>query len=495
MGPSPGSQAGAKYRRDRLRQQMTDHGCTRRDIAAEMRVRFGVRAREAWRHAHGLTLQQAADRLNALAATRPGQAVAADASLLGKWEKWPGSRRKPAPGLVSLLAELYGCTTGDLLDFEDRQALHVGDPLLLLSAAAAPASTVPADPVAPPASVPAAAAPGPAELVELASEEAAAWAQWAESSNVGDIAFEQLLADTQALAARYLCEKPARVFRDTRALRNRVFALLEGHQHPRQSADLYMVAGYLCGLLAWMSCDLGQPRRADTQGRTAWLCAELAGHDTLRAWVLSTRSKVAFWDGRLKDAITLARRGADLSPHGTAGVLLACQEADAWSRLGAAEETRAALGRAAQAQETIRGRDDVDGLFSCGDFRRVNYDAAVHLRIGAPEAALREGTGALTDPAPHAYGTAAQLHITVAAAHLALGEPEGAAEALGPVLALPPEQRLAPVATRLQEFATAVARSPVASGRTASTLQSAVEAWYLDSAPRRLALSPGALGD
>lgn len=495
MGPSPGPKAGAKYARDRLRQEMIEQGCSREAIAAEMRVRFRVRPREAWRYALGLTLQQAADRINDLGAERPEQAVAADASLLGKWEKWPASRRKPSPGLLSLLAELYGCTPADLLDLEDRQALRRGDPLLVLGAAA-PADPTPPEPAAMASpSVPVGGQPRTADLVALASEEAAAWAQWAESSNVGDIAFEQLLADTQTLAARYLCEKPAAVFRDTRALRNRVFALLEGHQHPRQAADLYMVAGYLCALLAWMSSDLGQPRRADTQGRTAWLCAELAGHDTLRAWVLSTRSKVAFWDGRLKDAITFARRGADLAPHGTAGVLLACQEADAWSRLGATEEARAALGRAAQAQETVRGRDDVDGLFSCGDFRRVNYATAAQLRIGAPHVALREGTGALADPAPHAYGTAAQLHITVAAAHLALGEPEGAAEVLGPVLALPPEQRLAPIANRLHGFAADVARSPVASGRTASTLQSTVEAWYLDSAPRRLALSPGSLGD
>ncbi|MFF3276020.1 hypothetical protein ACFYWU_34555 [Streptomyces chrestomyceticus] len=130
MGPSPGSQAGAKYARDRLRQQMTEQGCSRRDIATEMRVAFRVRPREAWRHAHGLTLQQAADRLNALAALRPQQAVAADASLLGKWEKWPGSRRKPAPGLVSLLAELYGCTAGDLLDFADRQGATSDQPAL-----------------------------------------------------------------------------------------------------------------------------------------------------------------------------------------------------------------------------------------------------------------------------------------------------------------------------------------------------------------------------
>ncbi|KOG52433.1 hypothetical protein ADK76_31975 [Streptomyces griseoflavus] len=85
------------------------------------------------------------------------------------------------------------------------------------------------------------------------------------------------------------------------------------------------------------------------------------------------------------------------------------------------------------------------------------------------------------------------MHITVAAAHLALGGPEEAADP-GPARTAA-RAAPAPVTTRLQEFATDVARSPVASGRTASIPQSAVEAGYLDSAPRRLALSPGSLGD
>ncbi|MEV0906948.1 hypothetical protein [Streptomyces hokutonensis] len=51
--------------------------------------------------------------------------------------------------------------------------------------------------------------------VRLTADESASWAQWAEAANVGDIALEQLLAET-------------------RALRDRVFALLEGHQYPRQ---------------------------------------------------------------------------------------------------------------------------------------------------------------------------------------------------------------------------------------------------------------------
>ncbi|MGW0656529.1 XRE family transcriptional regulator, partial [Streptomyces umbrinus] len=172
------------------------------------------------------------------------------------------------------------------------------------------------------------------------------------------------MADTRALASDFLTADPLPLFVRTRQLRDRVFGLLEGHQHPRQAADLYVVAGYVCGLLTWMSSDLGQLRDADTQGRTAWLCAELAGHNDLRAWVLSTRSKVAFWDGRLRDAVNYARRGAAYRPTGTVGVLLACQEADAWSQLGAETEALGALVRAEDARDTMSGEDEVGGIFA-----------------------------------------------------------------------------------------------------------------------------------
>jgi hypothetical protein len=162
------------------------------------------------------------------------------------------------------------------------------------------------------------------------------------------------------------------------------FSLLEGRQHPRQTAELYATAGYLCALLAWISCDLGQLQAADTHGRAAWLCAELTSHDDLRAWVLSTRSKIAFWDGRLRDAINLARRGAAFRPHGTAGIMLACQEADAWAALGAIDGARGALARAEAARDQMEGAGEVAGLFACSDFRRADYASSVPLRIRRP---------------------------------------------------------------------------------------------------------------
>ncbi|KUO19847.1 hypothetical protein AQJ91_18150 [Streptomyces dysideae] len=329
--------------------------------------------------------------------------------------------------------------------------------------------------------------------MRLAADESATWAQWAEASNVGDIALEQLLAETRGLTSDYLTSDPVALFVRTRDLRDRVFTLLEGHQYPRQSSNLYMAAGYLCGLLAWMSSDLGQLRDADTQGRTAWLCAELAGHNDLRAWVLSTRSKVAFWDGRLREAINFARHGATFRTMGTVAVLLACQEADAWSELGAQSESLAALARAEDARASLNGDDEVGGIFSCQPARQENYAAAVWLRVGRPADALHSAENALAllsvQPV-RAYGTEAQIHISQAAAHLATGEAEGALEALAPVLTLPPDHRLAPVTQRLKELSSGIGRTH-SSGSAAVGLRAAIEEFCVDSAPRHIALSSG----
>ncbi|MCC5035100.1 XRE family transcriptional regulator [Streptomyces sp. WAC 00631] len=479
--------SGSKASRDSLRHEMLAAGCTTVDIAVEMRSRWRMRPREAWRHAHGWTLQETADRINDLSSSRPGPggAVAADASLVGKWEKWPGpSSRRPSLTALLLIAEVFGCQVEDVIDLEDRRALPESDVRILHRAAPAEASSTPTVPRTAPQ---APALQGP-ELVRTAAEESAAWARWAETTNIGELALEQVMSDTRRLSADYLTENPVTVFSRTRVLRDQVFALLEGRQHPRQTADLYAAAGYLCGLLAWMSSDFGRLQDADTQGRTAWLCAELAGHNDLRAWVLSTRSKIAFWGGRMKESITYARRGAAYAPVGTAGVLLACQEADAWSQLGAAHEAREALARASDAREQ-QGPDDIGGLFSCPECRRANYASAVMLRTGEPSHALQEIEEALAAQPAAAYGTQSQMRISQASAHLALGEPEGATEALQPVFALPPEQRLEPVTHRLHELVTTLARSRMATGASAAALQSAAEAFCLESVPRRIALS------
>ncbi|MFF7953995.1 helix-turn-helix domain-containing protein [Streptomyces griseorubiginosus] len=465
------SAKGLKAERDALRQRMTDLGCPVAAIAQEMRAQFGFRPREAWRHAHGWSLQEVADRINA---RRAGDVSAADAPMISKHEKWPhgSSRRLTVPALCAL-ADVYECTIDDLLDMEDRRTLPRADlDLLNRLGPVEPSGT---------------------QLVLQAADESLTFAQWAETSNVGPISLAELLRRAQSLATEYLRpeSKPLDLFAHARAQRNKVFALLEGHQHPHQTSELYLVGGYLCGLLAWISSDLGHPEEAEAQVLTAWLCAELSGNDTLRAWILSVRSKTAFWDGRLRDAVNHARRGASYHSSGTVSALLACQEADAWSQLGAADEALAALGRAETARDTANTPDEIGGLFSCGPARQENYHAAVRLRLGQPTQALLaadRGLDLLRAQHVRAYGTLAQIHISRATALVAAGEPEGAYEALGPVFALSPDRRLAPVSNRLNELAAGLNRT---GGRSAVGLRTAIEDFRLNSAPRQLALSPG----
>ncbi|WKX73591.1 helix-turn-helix domain-containing protein [Streptomyces sp. XD-27] len=334
-----------------------------------MRARLSLRPREAWRHAHGLTLQQAADKVNDLGARRPGEAVSADASLMSKWERWPAaSGRRPTPATLPALAAVYECEVEELLDLEDRQAMPPGELRLLQR---------PHDLAAPVTSE---------ALVRSAAEESADWARWAEASNCGETPVQQLVATTRSLARDYLTHaEPVRLFHRARRLRDTAFGLLKGHQYPRQTADLYAVAGYLCTLLAWMSSDLGQLDDADTQGRTPWVCAQKADSDDLRAWVLSTRAKIAFWNGHLHAAVDHAQHGQTYRGSGTVGTLLACQQADALAQQRRMDPVTRRLGELAATAARSTLADSRPG-------RELQGRIEAFCRHSAPRLALSPGT-------------------------------------------------------------------------------------------------------
>ncbi|MFE7529367.1 helix-turn-helix domain-containing protein [Kitasatospora sp. NPDC057542] len=239
--PKPGSKAG----RDSLRTELLAVGAPPATIAAEMRARFGFRPREAWRHVHGWTLQEAADRFNsAVGAAGP----ATDASLLGKWERWPGETgRRVTLRVLTVLAELYGASLEDLLDLEDRRALPESDLRMLRHRAAdGPASAV-AVPVPPVPDVPLTGV----DLIRTAADESAQWTQWAEVPNCGPVSVEQYAADTRGFAADYLmAEDPLKVYGQTHRSLVRVWDLLYGHQNLEHRQKLFATAGYLAAMMA-----------------------------------------------------------------------------------------------------------------------------------------------------------------------------------------------------------------------------------------------------
>lgn len=111
----------------------------------------------------------------------------------------------------------------------------------------------------------------------------------------------------------------------------------------------------LGGLLAKASHDLADPHAALSQSRTAWLCAEQADHDGLRAWISGLQSLICHWARRPHDSISYAQRGALYAERAssTAMVSLPASEARAWAALGNAERAHDAIERAERAWEQV----------------------------------------------------------------------------------------------------------------------------------------------
>jgi transcriptional regulator with XRE-family HTH domain len=328
-----------------------------------------------------------------------------------------------------------------------------------------------------PAIIGASVADRPVDALFTAAQEAADFASWAERLNAGGVAITSLTIRARELARACLTMPPAEMAGHAAALNREAFALLKGHHKPAHARDLYAIAAQTCALLAWLSGDLGALDAATLQGSAAQVCADHADQPEVTAWVAVVRSKTAFWCGDYLGAARLARQGAACSPPGTAAIMLACQEADAYSKLGAVDLARQALQRAEDAAESVRGADTIGGLFSCAPARHANYSSGAHLAIGQLDLALAEAERALAeceiDPA-YGFGTVGQIHLTRALAFTANGDLDGAAEAARPVLDLAPERRLATLKDRLRPMATALGRNAVQKNVTAGALRAEI---------------------
>ncbi len=123
----------------KLREQMRGLGMSRAEIAAELARRYRFRPRAAWRIAWGWTLEEAAERYNALRARGTAATVTAlTGSRLSEWENWPLSTRKPPVTGLCLLAEIYQCGVLDLIDVSDRDKLTSAELLTLDKIAVVP---------------------------------------------------------------------------------------------------------------------------------------------------------------------------------------------------------------------------------------------------------------------------------------------------------------------------------------------------------------------
>ncbi|MEU3572841.1 XRE family transcriptional regulator [Kitasatospora sp. NPDC036755] len=296
------------------------------------------------------------------------------------------------------------------------------------------------------------------------STESALFLRFASASNVDDMLLEQIEADIAALAEDYVSKPVSELFHDIGILRRGVFDLLRGRQHPYQASHLYLQAGRLCGLAAHAALDLGQYAAAATQSRTAWRCAESAGHNGLRAWIRSVQSLIAYWQQDHCQAAELARAGLPYADSGTIAARLLSLEARSTAALG---DMTSAL-RAVEAAEAARSRGataDLPGVFTFPEAKQWTYAGTALLALGSRRYVNRAIDAssraiALYESAPQQERSSGDLlaaRLDLANAHLAHGDLDGVREKLSAVLAVAPDRRTASISTRLRALSARLA--------------------------------------
>lgn len=258
-----------------------------------------------------------------------------------------------------------------------------------------------------------------------------------------------------------------------------MFRLLEGRQYPSQTRHLYVVAGWLSGLAAHVSLDLGDRSAAATHARTVVQCAEISEHSSLRAWARSFQSLAAYWAGDYRRAGDLAQAGHSEGRGPGAGTIKA-RLLSLEARARAAEgDNRSALRVLALAHEarSTAGPDELPGVFSFPEAKQWAYAGTTLLAVGGDEQ-TRHAIGA-SNRAVELYhagpegdrspGDLQAAHLDLATAYLASGQVERAGAKLSEVFTA--EVFTASITIRLRNLAALLGSEPYRGAQSAVDLR------------------------
>ncbi|MFE3863015.1 helix-turn-helix domain-containing protein [Streptomyces goshikiensis] len=311
------------------------------------------------------------------------------------------------------------------------------------------------------------------------TELSARLARHAAETNVNALVLEQFDADVERLARDFVSRPLPLLIPEIRTARGAVFRLLEGRQHPSQTRHLYVVAGWLSGLAAHVSLDLGDRSAAATHARTVVQCAEISEHSSLRAWARSFQSLAAYWAGDYRRAGDLAQAGHSEGRGPGAGTIkarLLSLEARARAAEGDDRSALRVLALAHEARSTA-GPDELPGVFSFPEAKQWAYAGTTLLAVGGDEQ-TRHAIGA-SNRAVELYhagpegdrspGDLQAAHLDLATAYLASGQVERAGAKLSEVFTA--EVFTASISIRLRNLAALLGSEPYRGAQSAVDLR------------------------
>ncbi|HCU94576.1 MAG TPA: hypothetical protein DHU96_18410 [Actinobacteria bacterium] len=295
--------------------------------------------------------------------------------------------------------------------------------------------------------------------VLMAAHDGSDHAQGAERRDIGESTLEQLHADVARLSAESMTGEPFSLFQEMRRVRDRIYWLLDQRLWPRDQADLYLLAGCLCDLMAVAAAGLGYPQAAEELIRSGWAYATVIDHRPLKAHLRLQHASVLYWYEQPRQARDLAEDGLRYLARGPNAAHLHLKYARAAARTGDADDARRALAAAIDAREREH-TDDVlafGGEFSLSLATQHYFAGSALADIdGAEQEAEQEIEHAAglyaAGPQPgeqHWFGGWALAGIDLAAIRLRAGALDALSAALDPVLALPPAQRITALTARL----------------------------------------------
>jgi transcriptional regulator with XRE-family HTH domain len=233
--------------------------------------------------------------------------------------------------------------------------------------------------------------------------------------------------------------------------------LKAGAYRPEELRDLYVALGRICGVLSYLTLDLGQSDTAKVHAAAAFELGDRANHDHLRAWAKGTQALAFRFDKEFEQARDAATDGLKYAggSTGTARARLLCGLAASVANLGDSERALELLAEADRAKD-IAGPDEMPGLFTFSDAKQIYYHG-FSLMWAGDKKVLQKSARASEDAikawkVQRSPGDEMLSQIYLATANARLGELDDAIAAVTPVLENPISAHFSWVRKRLNQL-------------------------------------------
>ncbi|SUH72023.1 Uncharacterised protein [Nocardia africana] len=231
-----------------------------------------------------------------------------------------------------------------------------------------------------------------------------------------------------------------------------------GAYSPNAIRDLYVALGRVCGVLAYLTLDLGQADHAKVHAQAAFQLGERAGHDQLRAWSRGTQALAHRFTKDFELAAAAAEDGLTYvgKSTGTTEPRLLCGLAASVANLGQSERALELLKQADRARAQGANSDEIAGLFTFTPAKQVYYHGfslmwaddlkTLNRSIKASEEALQAWR------VQRSPGDEMLTTIYLAMANARVGDLDASLAAVSPVLEQPIEHHFSWVRKRLNQL-------------------------------------------